>query len=248
MTRRILFTFLFAAGLLSADDLTLDQILQKHYDAMGGLDAMKAIKSVVGTGKAQVMGQYDMTITVKQKRPNMMRQDMEFNAQKLVQAYDGTTAWSINPFAGGTDPQKMPETEAQQYIDSADMDGPLVDYKAKGNTVELLGKEDVEGSPAYKVKVTRKNGRTETFWLDASTFLAIKSLSKVNMGGQEMEVESMPGNYKKVNGVMEPFSLEQKMGGRSFISLTIDKYEANVSIDDAEFKMPPPKPPEEKKN
>ena len=252
MTRRILVAAICAAGLLSAQEkteLTLDQILQKHYAAMGGADAMKALKTIVGSGKAQMMGgQLEMTISMKLKRPNMMRQDMAFQGRSLVQAYDGTTAWMINPFTGGADAQKMGDVEAEQVADSADLDGPLVDYKAKGHTVELLGKEDIEGSPTYKVKVTRKNGRTETFWLDASTFLPIKSVAKVSQMGQDMEVETYPGNYKKVGGVMMPFTLEQKTGGKAFLSLTIEKFEPNVPVDDADFKMPAPKPAEEKKN
>jgi outer membrane lipoprotein-sorting protein len=247
MTRRILIALVCASGLLAAQELPLDQLLQKHYAAMGGLDNMRAIKSLTGSGKASLMGgQLEMTIALKTKRPNMVRQDMTMQGRAFVQSYDGTTAWSINPMAS-PEPTKMGETEAMQVADSADIDGPLVDFKEKGHTLELQGKEDLEGSPAYKLKVTRKNGRTETYFIDAAKFLIVKSVGKVNMGGQEMEVESLPSNYKAINGVMMPFSVEQRANKNAFLTLTMDSFTANKEIPDADFKMPAPAPAPEKK-
>lgn len=235
---------------LAAQDLTLDQILAKHYTAMGGLDKIKAVNSLSMTSK-MVMGggQMEAPLSVKMKRPHMMRSDVTLQGKVFVRATDGTTAWQINPFAGGDEPQKLSGAEADQLNDGADIDGVLVDFKSRGIAVELVGKEDVEGSPAYKLKVTRNGGRIETNWLDASTFLAIKNSTKITQMGQEMEVESFPGNYKKVDGVMMPYSLDQKVNGRSMLQMTVEKVETNLALDDSLFKMPAPAPkPEEKKN
>jgi outer membrane lipoprotein-sorting protein len=250
MLRRVLFVPLLFCGALAAQDLTLDQILAKHYTAMGGLDKIKAVNSVSMMSK-MVMGggQMEAPLNVKMKRPHMMRSDVTLQGKVFVRATDGTTAWQINPFAGGDEPQKLSGAEADQLNDGADIDGVLVDYKSRGITVELIGKEDVEGSPAYKLKVTRNGGRVETDWLDASTFLAIKSLTKITQMGQEMEVESIQGNYKKVDGVMMPHSIDQKVNGRSMVQMTVEKVETNLALDDSLFKMPAPAPkPEEKKN
>jgi outer membrane lipoprotein-sorting protein len=249
LRRALCFLILFC-GALAAQDLTLDQILAKHYTAMGGLDKIKAVNSVSMTSK-MVMGggQMEAPLTVKMKRPHMMRSDITLQGKVFVRATDGTTAWQINPFAGGDEPQKLSGAEADQLNDGADIDGTLVDYKSRGITVELIGKEDVEGSPAYKLKVTRNGGRIETNWLDASTFLAIKNSTKITQMGQEMEVESFPGNYKKVDGVMMPYSLDQKVNGRSMVQMTVEKVETNLALEDSIFKMPAPAPkPEEKKN
>jgi outer membrane lipoprotein-sorting protein len=250
MLRRALCVSILFCGALAAQDLTLDQILAKHYTAMGGLDKIKAVNSVSMTSK-MVMGggQMEAPLTVKMKRPRMMRSDVTLQGKVFVRATDGATAWQINPFAGGDEPQKLSGAEADQINDGADIDGVLVDYKSRGITVELIGKEDVEGSPAYKLKVTRTGGRIETDWLDASTFLAIKNSTKVTQMGQEMEVESFPGNYKKVDGVMMPYSLDQKVNGRTMVQMTVEKVETNLALDDSLFKMPAPAPkPEEKKN
>ena len=113
--------------------------------------------------------------------------------------------------------------------------------------MELIGKEDLEGTAAYKLKVTKKGGGVEYEYLDAQTFLEIRSSGKRKQMGQEMEFESTPGNYKPVNGVMMPYSLSQKVNGSPMMDLTFEKIEVNTAIDDAIFQMPE-KPKEEKKD
>jgi hypothetical protein len=155
-----------------------------------------------------------------------------------VQAYDGTSFWSINPFTGSSEPQKGSEDEVREAKDDADLDGELVDYKAKGNTVELVGKEDFEGTSVYKLKVTAKNGDVGYYFLDAGSFLSLKEAAKRKIQGTEVEIESLPSDYKAVNGVMMAHSLEQKVNGKTAAQMTFDKIEANTKIDDSIFKMP----------
>jgi outer membrane lipoprotein-sorting protein len=229
--------------------LTVDQIVEKHTQALGGIDKLKAIQSVTVNGKAVLMGgQIEAPIVMQIKRPASMRMEMTVQGKSFIQAFDGATAWTANPFTGSPDPQKSNDEDTQQAKDDSDfIEGALVDYKTKGNTVELIGKEDVEGTSAYKLKVTKKGGSVEYDFLDAQTFLPIRSSGKRKQGGQEIEYESTPSNYKPVNGVMMPYSLSQKMNGSPMMDLTIEKIEANTTINDAVFQMPE-KPKEEKKD
>ena len=191
------------------------------------------------TGK-MVMGggQMEAPFTLMVARPSSMRMDMEIQGKSLVQAFDGTTAWMVNPFMGGDSAEKMSEEDTKQMVDDADFDGPLVDYKTKGNTVELVGKEDVEGTPAYKLKVTKKSGKSDYVFIDAQNFLEIKTITKQRMMGNEMEVEAFPTNYKPVAGVLTPHAIERKSGGRPVVSMTFDKVEANVAVDESKFRFP----------
>jgi outer membrane lipoprotein-sorting protein len=252
MFRTIATAILFVPALLlpvaaQETELTVDQIVQKHTDALGGLDKLKAIKSMKATGKAVLMGgQMEAPITLQIKRPNSMRMEMTMQGKSFVQAFDGTTAWNINPFTGSPEPQKANEEDTKTARDDSDfIDGSLVDYKAKGNTVELMGKEDVEGSAAYKLKVTKKSGTVAYEYIDAQTFLPIKSSGKRKQAGQEFEVESYPSNFKAVQGVMMPFGLSQKMNGNALMQLTLENVEVNQAMDDTIFHMPE-KPKEEK--
>jgi outer membrane lipoprotein-sorting protein len=174
---------------------------------------------------------------------------MEITLQGLVavQAYDGKTGWQIMPFQGKKDPEATGEDDTKALAEQADIDGPLVDYKAKGNKVELLGKEPVEGTDAYKLKVTLKNGEVRTISLDADSFLEIKVESKRTIRDTEREAESTLGDYKEVEGMMMPFSVESGMkGAPQKQKITIEKIEINPAIDDSRFKMPEVKKEEPK--
>jgi len=181
---------------------------------------------------ARVPGKMDL------KRPERVRLEMTIQGKTIVQAYDGKTAWMIMPFLGSPDPQKMSEDDAKDVVEQADMDGSIVDYKAKGNSVELLGKEDVDGSPAYKLKVSLKNGDTSYVYIDTETGLQVKETTKRKQQGSEVEVDSYMTNFKPVNGVLFPYSIENKVGGKSVGQFTIDDIQANVAIDDKIFAMP----------
>lgn len=241
MARRtlvLLFSLTVLFG-LTAQAQTADEIIQKHIQARGGLQKLKAVKSIKATGKILPAGLgQEIPITLQQKRPHSFRLDATFQGQSLTQVYDGEAGWKIDPFQGSSEPEKMAGDELKDAIEQADLDGPLVDYKAKGHTVELVGKEDLEGSPVYKLKVSLKNGDMRYVYLDADNYLELKVTSKRKTPGGEIEVDSYPGNYKPVNGIMFPFSIEQKVKGQTTAQITIDKYEIDAAIDDAIFKMP----------
>ena len=232
--------FVAASAAAQETELSVDQIIQKHIAALGGAEKLSAIQNVTMSGTASLMdGQVQAPVTVRAKRPASMRMEMSVQGQTFVQAFDGKTAWMINPFIGSTEPKQSSEEDTKAALDDADfIDGSLVDYQAKGNAVESAGKDDVDGSPAYKLKVTRKSGSIENVYLDMKTFLPLKTAGTRKQEDHEIAYESFPGNFKPVNGVMMPFSLNQKMNGRSMMELTVEKVEVNTPMDDSIFQMP----------
>jgi outer membrane lipoprotein-sorting protein len=236
---------------------TVDEIVNKHIQARGGLEKLKAVKTIRYSGKMQLGQGLEAPAVLEQKRPHNLR--MEFTVQGLtaVQAYDGKTGWSLMPFGGKKDPELMGEDELKAFTEEADFDGPLVDFKEKGNKVELVGKEPVEGTDAYKLKVTLKNGDVDFFYLDSDSYLQLKQESKRTVRGTERESEVNLGGYKEVEGLMLPFSYEMGLKGvPQKQKIVIDKVELNPAVEDTRFKMPEvkkvePKPeekkPEEKK-
>ncbi len=231
-------TFLFTVAAQESGPTAAD-IVKKSIAARGGIDKIKAIQSVKMTGKFVMGGgQMEAPVTMQFKRPSAMRMDMDIQGQTLVQAYDGTTAWTINPFTGGAEPQKMSGEEAEAFLESSDMDGALVDYEAKGHKITLAGKEDVAGKPAYKLKVDKKNGKTETIYVDASSFMEVKTVATRKMMGNEMELETFVSDFKPIAGVLMPHSMDSKAGGNSVVAVSFEKIEANVKVEDSAFKMP----------
>jgi outer membrane lipoprotein-sorting protein len=218
---------------------TADEIIAKHIDALGGLEKLKSVKTVRMTGKMTIGPGIEAPIVMEIKRPNAMRMDITVQGMVGTQAFDGSTGWTLMPFQGSTAPQQMAADEMKMAEEQADLDGPLLDYKAKGHTVELLGKEKVEGSDAHKLKVTMKSGVVRTIYIDAEHFLQLKDESKRTVRGAEMETETILGDYKEVDGMMFPHSIDGgQKGSPQRQKLTIEKIELNVPIDDARFKMP----------
>lgn len=240
---------LCAAALLaavSASAQTADELIEKNVKARGGMDKLKAVQTMKVTGKMK-MGPMEAPIIITKKRPSNFRAEFTIQGMTGVQAYDGSTGWMVMPFMGKKDPEQLSADMLNEVKEEADFDGPMIDYKSKGNKVELVGKEDVQGTPAYKLHITTKDGNESNVYLDADSFLEIKSDSKRKVQGQEMETETTIGDYKDTGGLLFPMSIETHAKGREGAqSITIEKIELNpAAVDASLFKMPEAKKPAE---
>jgi hypothetical protein len=136
---------------------TVDELVAKNIQAKGGATALRALQSLRLTGKMLVnQGQIELRYVETKARPSKIRIDATLQGMTAVNAYDGKDGWKISPFQGRKDPEKMSTDDVKPLMEDADIDGPLVDWKSKGSTVEYLGTEDVDGTPAHKLKVVRK--------------------------------------------------------------------------------------------
>lgn len=242
------FLFLFIAGLLAAPathaqapkPLTLDDLVAKNIEAKGGSNALRAVQSLRLKGKMLVnQGQIEFAYVQMKKRPGEVRTEATLQGMTMVQAYDGAQGWKVSPFGGRKDPEKMSADDTKSLVEEAEIDGPLVDWKAKGSTVDYLGTEDVDGTLAHKLKVARKNGDISYVYLDPDHFLEIRVLTQRIEQGAQVEVETDLGDYEKINGVFLPFSIEAGPKGSSDKQkIVIEKAETNVPIDDGIFRFP----------
>jgi hypothetical protein len=218
---------------------TADDIIAKNNDAKGGLARQKAVKSVRMTGRMTVGPGIEAPIVLEMKRPKSMRIDIAIQGMTITQAYDGSVGWMLNPLSGRADPEPLPSELMSTVEEQADMDGPLIDYKAKGHTVELLGKEKAEGTECYKLKVTLKNGDVRTFFIDAESYLEIKVERRTMVRGTEQLGDTIVGDWKEVGGILMAHSVDSgQPGGPMRQKMTIDKIELDAPIDNARFTMP----------
>jgi hypothetical protein len=228
---------------------TADELIAKNIEARGGMEKIKAIKTLRMTGKFDGGGGFVASIGQENQRPNLVRETFLLQGMTAVQAYDGGAGWQIQPFGGKKDPQLMGEDDLRDLLLDADFEGPLVDYKDKGNTVEYLGHDVVDGDDALRLKVTLKNGDIIYDYLDPDTFIEIRRDIQQFIRGSVRERVVGLGSYKAVAGVMFPFSLSQ--GPKSHPdeqTVTMQKIEANVTIDPADFALPDSLKTEEKKS
>ncbi len=219
---------------------TLDELVTKNIEAKGGAEALRALQSLRSNGKLIVNeGQLQLEYAQTKKRPGEVRSELSLQGMTAVQAYDGKEGWKISPFQGRKDPEKMSADDVKPLMEEAEIDGPLVDWKAKGSTLEYLGREDVEGTSAYKIKLVRKNGDVSLVYLDPDHFLEIRILTQRIKHGAQEEVETDVGDYEKIGGVFVPFSAESgRKGDPDKQKIVIEKAEANVPVDDAIFHFP----------
>ena len=232
-----------AAGLWLVTALTagetVDEIVARNIQARGGLEKIKSIQSMRMTGTMR-LGDERLPTTLELKRPSKSRWEFTLEGQTAIQAFDGKTAWMIMPFEGSSEPQIMTDQEAKDIEMQADVDGPLVDAAAKGNMIELMGKEKIDGGvETWRLRVTRKNGDARDIYLDAKTYLQVLAVSRRSNDGQPVEIRSKIGDYRSVEGVMLPHSFEATASGvPQTQALEFQKIELNVPIDDSRFAMP----------
>src|SRR6185436_13052399 len=167
---------LLLAGFVSQSQST-DEIINGYLKAMGGKEKLAALKTLKMTGNIDIGPDMKAPCTIYLKEGKKMRFELDVQGMKLVQAIDGDSGWYINPFGGKSDPERMPPDMLEDSKEQADFTGPLYNYREKGNTVELIGKEDMEGTETFKLKVGKKNGDISYIYIDASSYLELKETS-----------------------------------------------------------------------
>jgi hypothetical protein len=229
-------------GIFSANAQSADDVLAKYFANTGGIDKWKALKSYTQKGKAWQGQEFPMVIYAK--APNKVKMVINVQGTELVaQAYDGTTAWMLNPFAGGKDPVKMDDEQAKEIKDE-EFEDSFIDYKKKGHEVTLEGTEEIDGVKCFKIKLVKnknnpKDDAIELHFFDAENYVPIVKVSYVKTGPQKgTEVKSYLSDYQEVGGLMFPFSMEQKVNGQTVAKLNIEAVTIDDIKDDTIFAFP----------
>jgi hypothetical protein len=247
-----------------AEQLSAGEIAEKNVAARGGLQTWRSIQAIAMSGKMDAGGnkrsalpmpgpksgaqmppprpleQVQLPFTVEMKRPHKMRVELQVQGQTAIQTFDGAHGWKLRPFLGRNDVEPFTEQEVKAALMESELDGPLVDYAAKGTTVELAGRDKVDGKDAYKLKLTMKDGQVRHLWIDAQSFLDVKidGLPR-KMDGRMHPVEVYMRDYKTVSGVTVPYLLETEVQGiQPTHMMVIETVVVNPKIDDAAFTVP----------
>jgi outer membrane lipoprotein-sorting protein len=242
MIRKLALTAFIMCLVLATRAQTVDEILTKYFESTGGVEKWKALKSRKSVGKISFQNM-DFPLAMYERAPNKMRLEFSVQGLQIIQAYDGTDAWMINPLQGGTAAVKMSDEEAKEFKDN-DFEDEFIDYKTKGHGVELLGSEEIEGVKCHKIqlvknKTTEKEDVTEVHFIDSENFVPIMIVTYAKSGpakGQEMK--TYLSDYQDVNGLMMPFFIEVKSSGATVQKITVDKVTLDEAIEDKFFAFP----------
>ncbi len=247
MKKNLIFLFLSVFFFSMIQSQTVDEIINNNIKVKGGKEKLESIKTVTMTGKMVRMN-LEMELKMSYKKPLMSRIEVNFSGKKIIYAYDGKTAWQISPFTGIEGPQILTGEQADEAKETAEMfENPLIDYKKKGSKVELLGKDEVEGTEVFKVKLIKKDKKEIIYYIDTETFIDLKvEITRIRKDGKEIKSESYMGDYKKVNGIMSAFSIKNKVNGVDTGNILITSIKYDEPIEDSFFKMPETKKEEKK--
>ena len=237
---RTLMTILTALVLVApaARAQTVDEIIARNVEALGGMGKLKSVATLRTTGKLK-MGSFQAAVGQENKRPDKVREEFILQGLTQVLAYDGKAGWQVDPFEGRKDPELLSADDTKGLQVAADIDGPLVNYKQKGSIAELVGHDSVEGTDCYKIKLTLKNGDVRSYYLDAESYMVIKLETQTKIRGSLVERETYYGDYEKVEGIYYPFTSESGQKDQpDRLQVTLDKIEVNVPLDDSRFAVP----------
>ena len=231
-----LLLLLVAAG--AADAQTLDELLERYLEARGGAQRLASVQSLRLSGQIHFAVGVSGPFTLERRRPKSMRAEFLLDGARGVQAFDGRLAWTLAP--GEKAAEVLSGREAGEVEEQADIDGPLLNWKAKGHSLELLGRRQLADRDTWALRLTTRKGNVRTVFLDAHTLLEACIEGTRTLGGEELMVESWLSDYRTVDGLPIPFRIESGPKGlRERQRIAFEKAELNVSIDASRFRMPP---------
>ena len=213
----------------TGNQVTADELVARNLEARGGADKLRAITSMHTLGKMRLGGGLEAKTESFAVAPDKLRYELSLQGLTQVNAWDGTQGWLIDPFQGRRDPQKLSGDDTKDLAQAADIAGPLLDAQKKGERIEYLGTEDIDGTDAHKLRVTFKNGDSRVIYLDPDQFLEIRIVDHRIVRGQEQVQTTDLGEYEKVDGVYFPFEQGQ---------VHVESAELNKPIDTAMFAFP----------
>jgi hypothetical protein len=213
---------------------TADDVISKSIAAVGGKDKISQIKSIYTESTAQIMGNEAPVVTTILNGKGF-KSETEFNGSKIIQALNDKGGWMINPMAGSSTAQALPDDQYKAARSQIFVGGELFNYSSNGSKAEMLGKE----GDLYKIKITDKDSSSTTYYIDPATYFLKKAVKQGDMMGQPVEITISFSDYQKTDfGYVVPHKIETNMGGNFSFSAVVNKVEINKTIDPKIFEMP----------
>ena len=218
---------------------TMDEIVARHMAARGGAARWQQIRSLRMAGRAFAGPGREALVTREIKRPGRVRTEFTFQGLTGVYAFDGKRGWQVSPLTGVLDPRPLEMENAQVAAEQADLEGALAGGAKKGYTLALIGREPIDGRDALHIRVTPKAGPSQEQFLDAETYLLVRTESTRQVRGRTVQLETAYGDYRSIGGVVIPHAIDIGARGRpERVHIVVETVDVNLPIDDKRFRMP----------
>jgi hypothetical protein len=247
MKRKLIFTLLVAACAFFVQAQTADEIIAKYFENTGGVAKWKALEGIKMSAKVN-QGGMEIPLVITQLKDGRQMTKVTFQGKDIMQGvFDGSTLWSHN-FMNMKAEKSDAETTENFKKDIGEFPDPFLTFKERGLKVELLGKETIDGTEAFKIKLTKKPIKVDGkdaenvvfYYFDAENFVPLMSESEIKEGPAKGQIaQNKMSDYQEVNGLMFPFSMAQGVKGQAGGSpLTINAIELNPKVDVTAFAFP----------
>jgi len=222
---------------LTVSAQSVDELIQKYVGTMGNMEAINKITSIKITGIFSAQGN-DFTLTSQVINAKAMRMDIDVMGQMVTNCFFNGKGWTVNPFAGITSPTEVSGTELNDFKEQSFVIGSLMDYKARGHKVELMGEADVDGVNTYKIALTRNDGKLTEYYISKADNTLIKSSTNKEFQGQELKIDTYYSDLKDFNGAKFFMSMVSKVDGQVIQTIKLEQVQLNIPIDEKIFEMP----------
>jgi len=216
----------------------LDEVLQQFYE-VNGAEKVAGLQTMTIKGKI-MQGGMEMGFTNIIKRPGKLYLEVPVQGQVMKQGYDGEVGWMVAPWSGSLDPVELTDVQLGSMERQSDLDGTLYNYEEKGYTTTLEGEEDLEGSPVYLLKQVNEEGDVFLHYIDVDNFVNLMTKAILKVQGSTIEVETFFSNFKPVEGIIMPFSIESKLDGQTQSHIIVEEIIFDEPINDSIFAKPAP--------
>jgi hypothetical protein len=230
--KKIISTLAIVCLSISSFAQNVDEIVKKHIEAIGGKENWSKVKSLKTTGSMKAQGA-EILITMTQVDKTASRQDITLMGMNGYSILTKTEGWNFMPFQGQTKPEPITADDVAKGQEELNLMPDFLTYKEEGKKLEYISKDDVDGTECFKLKMTSKDKKETTYYIDPSTYYIIKETNKVTINGKEIENSSTMSNYKKQDcGIVYPFSI-----GGGWGELEVTALEVNPKVDESIFKI-----------
>jgi len=233
-----------AAAATSTPTPSLDQIVARHVKARGGLERLHGLQSLRQTGTVTAGGGRQALVTREVKRPGKIRFEFTVQGVTAVSICDGERGWQVSPLEGEMAPKALSDEVVREAMEQADLEGPLVDWKAKGSQLELVGRETLGSREVYRLRLTLKSGAVQELYLDAKTYLVVCADSTRTIKGWPVRIRTVFADYRKTKGIPFPHRIETMASERpGRLLIEVDEVEVNPALPDSLFVLTEPARP-----
>ena len=219
---------------------SVDEIVASHLAARGGVEKLRALRSIRETGKVTASDGRVALVTREIQRPGLFRLEFTYQGTTSVFAHDGTARWQVAPLQGQFEPMAMPpEVDGEVGVDQRDIEGPLVDWRKKGHVVTLAGREAIDGKEVFKLELELKGGTTRYDYVDVTSNQVVRSDVPRLVRGHVTVLQNHFSDFREVGGIVFPHAIETHVQDRpQVLRIAVEKIELDPVLDEARFRMP----------